>query len=142
MDAVTWISSWPKRPSVRVSPPRRFTSARDEIYEVLERLVGHLRLVGPRVAEDAGQAFRVGGLDRAEGRDKGTADVTRGIAHVGPVRALGDSETVVCRCARVEPGGQGEVRSDVDAAPAAATDASALETRSRVRGSSERCNLG
>ena len=41
---------------------------REVLDEVLERLVGHLRLVGPRrVAEDAGEALRVGRLDRAEG---------------------------------------------------------------------------
>jgi hypothetical protein len=36
--------------------------------------------------------------------------------------------------------GQGKVRADVDASPAAATDASALQTRSRVRRPPQRCD--
>ena len=41
---------------------------REVLDQVLERLVGQLRLVGPgRVAEDAGQALGVGRLDGAEG---------------------------------------------------------------------------
>ena len=63
--------------------------------EVLEGLVRHARLVRPRgIAEDAGEAFRVAGLDGPEGIEQGAAHVLRGIAHVGPVPAVGNLEPV------------------------------------------------
>ncbi len=75
---------------------------REVLDQVLERLVGQLRLVGPRrVAEDAGEALGVGRLDRAERVEQRPADVARGAADVRPVRAVGDREAVVGGGARV-----------------------------------------
>ena len=75
---------------------------REVLDQVLQRLVGQLRLVGPRgVAEDAGQPLGVGRLDGAEGVEQRPAHVAGGAADVGPVRAVGDREAVVGGRARV-----------------------------------------
>ena len=75
---------------------------REVLDEVLQRLVGQLRLVRPRgVAEDAGQALRVGRLDGAKRVQQRPANVAGGAADVGPVRAVGDREAVVGRGAGV-----------------------------------------
>ena len=64
--------------------------------QVLERLVRHLRLVGPRgVAEDTVEAARIGHLDGPEGVEEGTTDVAGGGPHIRPMRAVRDMESVV-----------------------------------------------
>ena len=69
---------------------------REVLDEVLERLVGHLRLVGPGgIAEDAGEALGIGRLDGAEGVEQRPAHVAGGSAHIGPVRAVRDGKPVV-----------------------------------------------
>ena len=69
---------------------------REVLDEILQRLVGHLRLVGPRrVAEDAGETLRVGGFDRAERVHERASHIARGGAHVGPMRAFGNREPIV-----------------------------------------------
>jgi hypothetical protein len=63
---------------------------REMLDQVLERLVGQALAVGPRrVAEDAGEQVRVGGLQLAQGGLDGHADILRLLAHIVPVRALG-----------------------------------------------------
>ena len=66
------------------------------LYEVLERLVGHLRLVGPGgIAEDAGETLGIGCLDGSKGIEQRPAHVAGGDAHVGPVSAVRDDKPVV-----------------------------------------------
>ena len=61
---------------LRAPPSRLERVLREVLDQVLQRLVGHLRLVGPRrVAEDAGQPLRVGRFDGAEGVEQRPADV-------------------------------------------------------------------
>ena len=75
---------------------------REMLDQVLERHVRHLRHVRPRrVAEDAGQAFRVGRLDGAERAPQRAAHVARRAADVGPVGAGRDGEPVVGRRPRI-----------------------------------------
>ena len=75
---------------------------REVLDQVLERGVRHLRLVGPRrVAENAGETFRVDRLDGTERAPQRPAHVARRPADVGPVGAGRDDEPVVGRRLRV-----------------------------------------
>src|SRR4051794_33693993 len=70
--------------------------------EVLERLIGQLRLIGPgSVAEGAGETIRIRALDGAKCVQQCSADIAGGAADIRPVRSVGNCETVVGRSARV-----------------------------------------
>ena len=86
---------------------------RKVLDKILQRLVGHLRLVCPRgIPEDAIQALRVGRLNGAEGIEQCPAHVAGSTADVVPMRAFRNREAIVrsrasisgvCRLAQGSP---------------------------------------
>jgi hypothetical protein len=74
----------------------RQSLGRKVLDQVLQRFVGQALAVGPRrVAEDAVEQIRVGGLNGTHGLLDGGTDVLGRLAYVVPVRALRDLEAVV-----------------------------------------------
>jgi hypothetical protein len=70
--------------------------AGEVLQQVFERAVGQALLVGPgRVAKDAVEAPRIGGLDGTHGVLQCLANVLGDGAHLVPVGARGDPETLI-----------------------------------------------
>src|SRR5665213_682656 len=70
--------------------------------QVLERSVRHLCLVGPScITEYPLQALRIDSFDTLESIEQRAAHITRGSAHISPVRSLGNIEAIVGGSSRV-----------------------------------------